>query len=160
MKRLAAILLFALAACGGPGPDEAEKTRIGFKVHELECPMMGCNGQLQQGCLLARLGVSGIAGECRTPDLIVTPDRRVTGACAGVTTGEIRDFRLVYYQLIGQEEVDLATVVARLDLRGETNDTVRIDFPAERIATDFDDDADGRINIAEFCAGTNPRVFD
>lgn len=142
IRRIALVALGLLAACGGEPDDEVT---YGFKSHALQCEVPG---------MQARLDVSGVDGVC---PLSVNADRTVTGVCRPVPAGEIRDFRLVYFYDLGGVEVDLATVIARLDLRGETRDTVRLEFPADRVFSDIDDDSDGRTNIEEFCAGTNPR---
>lgn len=35
-----------------------------------------------------------------------------------------------------------------------------LEFPANRLIKDQDDDNDGRTNLEEFCAGDDPRMAD
>ncbi|MCA9553594.1 MAG: hypothetical protein KC933_26380 [Myxococcales bacterium] len=149
------ILVLAAAACGGV--EEEPEQRISFTRHALECEIPGCY-QLPEGipCIQAKLEATNVEGVC---PLNVNGDRTVSGTCR-TPAQEIRDFRLVYYTYQGVDEVQLAVVTARLDLRNETRDFIRLEFPQSRLDTDFDDDLDERTNISEVCAGTNPRQAD
>ena len=71
----------------------------------------------------------------------------------------ICDFRIEYFLRLPDTSVNLtlATVLARLDLRRETRERVRVEFPQEALnTTDFDRDFDGKTNVQELCAGTDP----
>ncbi|MEQ8278294.1 MAG: hypothetical protein RMA76_37970 [Deltaproteobacteria bacterium] len=149
MKKTMFAALLALAACGGEPGDEEPAMAIGFQMHALQCDVPG---------MMARLEVSGVPGIC---PLQVNADRTVTGVCKPVPTGEIRDFRLIYFYFpTPTTELELATVIARLDLRNETREQVRVEFPADRVFTELDADADTRSNIEEFCMGTDPLRAD
>lgn len=158
-----ATLLSVLAAgqlsCGGEEP--AEGSPIRFQQHALMCNLPGCD-QLPEGvtCIQAELAASGVGGTCQ---LVVSQDRTVSGVCR-TPAKEVRDFRLVYYTYIGADKIQLAVVLARLDLREETRSQIELVFPQNRVMAGvdegFDDDGDGRSNIQEVCEGTNPRLFD
>ncbi|MEQ9500778.1 MAG: hypothetical protein RIT81_28155 [Deltaproteobacteria bacterium] len=148
MKKTMFAALLALAACGGE-PEEPGM-EIAMQMHALQCDVPG---------MQARLTVSGILD--RVCPLQVNADRTVTGICRPIPTGEIRDFRLIYfYYPTPTTELELATVIARLDLRNETREQVRVEFPADRVFTELDADADTRSNIEEFCTGTDPLRAD
>ena len=147
MRRLLPLLV--LVACGGE-VDREVSFPVGFKAHALECQI--------EGKLEAKLQIGGIAEPpC---ELEVTEDRTVTGFCAGVPTGAPRTFRLVYFIILDRMEVQLASVTAMLDLSGETRRTVQLEFSADKVNTDFDDDFDRVSNIVEVCMGRNPRLMD
>lgn len=150
------VFLAAAAACGGP-EDEGAEQRFAFQRHALECELPGCY-QLPEGiqCIQAKLEATGVEGVC---PLNVNGDRTVSGTCR-TPAQDVRDFRLVYYTYQGVDEIQLAVVLARLDLRGETRPELRLEFPQNRLMTDFDDDLDGRPNITEVCAETDPRRRD
>lgn len=139
-----------LASCGGevePGP----ALEIGFIQQGLECTAPG---------MQARLEATGVVGAC---PLQVSADHRVTGVCREVPAGDVRNFRLVYYYDIGrgpEPEVELAVVTAALDLRDQREPTVVLEFPANRLIKDQNDDNDSFTNLQEFCAGTDPRMAD
>lgn len=163
--RRATIGLFGLvlAACGGEAPrleavpPSEGGQRIAFQQHALACDIPGCD-QIPDGvtCIQAKLEATGVEGVC---PLVVGADRSVTGTCR-TPAQAIRDFRLVYYTFQGIDEIQLAVVLARLDLREETRSSIVLEFPANRVMADFDDDLDQRTNIEEVCAGTNPRAMD
>lgn len=158
MQRTLLIALIAALglACGGEAPEEAG-TRIAFKAHNLMCDIPGCS-MLPEGvpCVRAKLEASGVPGVCL---LEVDRDRNVSGVCR-TPAQEIRDFRLEYYTYIGTSELQLAVVLARLDLREETRRSIDLEFPQSRVDTSIDDDRDGRSNLQEFCEGTNPNEAD
>lgn len=146
-------------SCGGEEP--AEGSHIQFQQHALMCDIPGCD-MLPTGitCIQAELSATGVGGTCQ---LTVGQDRTVSGICR-TPAQEVRDFRLAYYTYVGAQKIDLAVVLARLDLRGETRSQIELIFPQNRVmagANDgFDDDSDGRSNIQEICEGTNPRLMD
>lgn len=146
-----------MTACGGEPGDEGPTQRFEFQRHALLCEVPGCF-QLPEGvtCLQAKLEATGVPGVC---PLNVLEDRTVSGSCR-TPAHEVRDFRLVYYSYVGTVEVQLAVVLARLDLREETKENIRLEFPQDHLMTDFDEDQDGRTNLAEICAGTNPTIND
>ena len=148
-------LLMLAASCGGL--EEGPEQTFTLQRHALECDIPGCY-QLPAGiqCVQAKLEATGVEGVC---PLNVNPDRTVTGTCR-TPAQEVRDFRLVYYTYQGVDEIQLAVVLARLDLRGETREVLRLEFPQNRVMTDFDDDLDARTNVQEICAGTDPRQRD
>lgn len=133
-----------LTACG----DDAAPLQVNFQMQTLDCDRAG---------LLAYLQVIGVPGIC---PLQVNADRTVSGACAPVPTGEIREFRLVYYTVLDEQEVQLATVRTQVDLRDESRSSIVVDFEASPIMSDIDEDDDGRSNLVEFCEGTDLRVPD
>ncbi len=162
-----ALLALLFSACGSDAT-ESETLDFQISVH----PQVNCPGVTP---LLAKLDVAGL-GVCL---LEVKADKTVGGACY-TPAGAIRDFRLVYYTgvRVSENEVDaatlqefcaqdvdpgfwtcevqLASVVARLDLRNERREKVQLEFPAERLDVSTDDDSDGVRNLEEYCAGTNP----
>lgn len=145
------LMTFTLVACGGPEEAETPTMEIGFLQQGLDCTAPG---------MQARLEATGVAGAC---PLQVSADHRVTGVCRAVPAGDVRNFRLVYYFDIGRgpdPEVELAVVTAALDLREQREPTVVLEFPANRLIKDQDDDNDSRTNLQEFCAGTDPRMAD
>lgn len=158
MRRLGIMTLaLGLFACGGEANEAEPEQRIAFQRHALMCEIPGCF-QLPDGvpCIQAKLEATGVPGVC---PLDVLEDRTVSGSCR-TPAHEVRDFRLVYYTYAGPEEVQLAVVLARLDLREETNENIQLTFPQEMLLTNFDQDQDGRSNIQEICEGTNPVLQD
>jgi hypothetical protein len=150
--RIAATSLACLALAGScGGAEEAPPLEFAFRMHALDC---GASVPLQ-----ARLEVSGVEGVC---PLDVRADRTVLGVCRGIPTGELRDFRLVYYYFDAalQDEVQLAAVTARVDLRDARERQLRLEFPADRMDTSADDDGDCRSNLFEYCSGRSPRSSD
>lgn len=151
MRTLGFVLLFGMVgACG----DDPEATlRLAFQVHALDCEVPGLD---------VRLEASNLPGqECGTSEgLVVNADRTVSGSCSGIPTGSVVNFRLVYLTLVESvnTQVELATVVASLDLTDPSDSVMRLDFSDRPIMTNFDFDADGMTNIEEFCVGRNPAV--
>ena len=153
------LVLLASVLSLGCGPEDGlePEARIAFQRHALSCDIPGCS-MLPEGvtCIQAKLEATGVPGVC---PLEVNADRTVTGVCR-TPAQDIRDFRLVYYTFRGVEEIQLAVVLARLDLREETRRSITLEFPQGRVMADLDDDNDGRSNIQEVCEGTNPRLQD
>ena len=138
----------ALALTVGCGDDPGVETQVAFQMEGIACDQPG---------ILAYLQVTGVPGIC---PLEVGEDRTVQGRCAPVPTGAIRDFRLVYYIQVDGEEVQLATATIQVDLREQSSSSVVLDFQPSMLVTSMDDDGDGRVNLVEFCEGTNPRQQD
>ncbi len=151
--------LGALWGCGGEAPNDEPALTLAFQQHALMCDIPGCY-QIPAGvpCIKAKVTFTGVQGVCL---LDVQADRTVSGACR-IPAHEVRDLRLEYYttRADGQGETQLAVVLARVDLREETRDTIQVSFPQSHLTTNFDDDGDMRINIEEVCAGTDPHSFD
>lgn len=149
MKRGPRDIGVALALAVGPGcgPDEAGM-QVRFQAQIASCDQPGLRAYLQ---------VAGVPGVC---PLQVAENRTVSGACAGVPTGQVRRLRITYYTVVDGREVPLAYADATVDLRGETQPRVVVVFSEDALDTDLDDDLDGRSNLEEFCAGTNPRRAD
>lgn len=159
MRKLAAIaFLFACAACAAcGGVEDAGDMRIGFQRHALECFI---EEDAAHSALKAKMQITGV-GYC---ELEVNEDRTVGGLCPKVPTGMARAFRLIYYvtyvTTMGPMDVQLATVTTTLDLTDETRTLVTIEFPQDRLETNFDDDGDRVMNIMEVCMGRNPLLAD
>jgi hypothetical protein len=142
-----AFCLSGLAACGG-----AEDTmHVSFAlrpVQEVGCTLPG---------LQARLEVAG-GGSCA---LLVNADQTAEGNCPKVATGQVLEFRLVYFAstLLPDNtpyEIQLATATTQADLRDYGDDQLLLTFTQDMLQTDFDDDGDSVSNIQELCDGTNP----
>lgn len=150
--------LVSLWGCGGTEP-ETQAHNLTFQRHALMCDIPGCF-QIPDGvtCVKAKVTFTGVQGVCL---LDVQADRTVGGACR-IPAHEVRDLRLEYYadRADGMGETQLAVVLARVDLREETRETIQVSFPQTHLTTNFDDDGDTRINIEEVCAGTDPHSFD
>jgi hypothetical protein len=147
MRRLLQISLFALAATGC-GVEAQGTARIALRMHQLGCEIPP---------LQAKLEVTGQAEDC---PLEVSADRTVSGVCPAIPTGAVLEFRLLYFLLTegpGDPLVQLATAIESLDLTETSDREVTLSFPASSLNRDYDDDMDGQSNIAEVCAGTNPR---
>ena len=140
-----ALVLGLGVACGD---DDGASMQFEFQIQALECEQPG---------LLAYIQVTGVPGIC---PLTVAEDRTVSGVCGPIPVGAVRDVRLVYYTVVDNVEIQLAVASTQLDLRGEPDETVTVEFQSNQIVTNLDDDSDGRTNIVEFCEGTNPRRAD
>lgn len=144
MKRaLAGLLLLLFIGCGGePG------LQIAFTAH----PQVTCGAD----GLEAHLEATGVDGVC---PLIVNADRTVTGTCHDVPTGEPRSFRLVYFASYDRP-YELAVAIEQRDLTNVDRDTLILEFPADSLMIDQDDDGDTLTNLEEFCCGSHPGIRD
>lgn len=144
-RRLAGLgLLLAVGACGGP---DDVSIGLSFRRHALKCSRDG---------MQARLQVIG-APDC---ELSVDPvENTVSGLCTGIPTGQERQFRLSYYAPLDPPadppELELASALRSVDLTDQRDPELVVVF--DRIDFWPDDDRDGANNIAEWCAGANPR---
>jgi hypothetical protein len=133
-------------ACGGLESTGTAKTEVAFARHPLVCAKTG---------LAAKLEAFG-QEDC---PLELTAHNTVQGTCAGYPVGEAHQLRLVYYTKLpagAQPEVlELATAASFLDLTGFEGPEAVVSF--DEISHYPDDDSDGSPNIAEWCAGTDPR---
>ncbi len=146
--RAGALWAGVLAVVGACGDDLGVPLELRFANQVLECTGPDMQAYLQ---------VLGVDGVC---PLTVNEDRTVSGVCEPVPLGAVRDFRVTYFYEIAGERIDLAIVTEQVDLRGETRETIVLEFKEENLVIDFDDDRDGRVNIEEFCSGTDPRIPD
>ncbi len=142
MRKLALILLLAIGCGGEPEPS----MHIGFKMHEV----VSCDREGMQ----ARLQASGVDGFC---PLMVSADREVTGTCFNVPAGAERAFRLIYYVTLDRD-YELAVATQTIDLTKEKRKSIVLEFPADSLDTNRDDDGDGFINLIEFCCGSHPGI--
>ena len=119
---------------------------LGFRRHELKCDRPGMQAKLQ---------IIG-APDCA---LTVKDDKRVEGLCAGVPTGQERQFRLVYFAeiqtTVGGPTLDLAVALKSVDLTEQTRQELVLVF--DRIDEFPNDDGDSASNLEEWCNGSNPR---
>jgi hypothetical protein len=135
------VALAGLAACGGE-----DGISVAFRRHALLCE--------PEGKIEAKMQISDV-GFC---SLEVGDDRTITGVCPNVPTGAVRIFRLIYFVVIEEREIQLATVIQTLDLTGETRRTITLEFSSDAVETNYDDDGDGESNIVELCTGRSPIV--
>lgn len=142
IRKLTCIAFLFFAGCGGDAPN------IAFTVH----PQVAC----RTDGLEAHLEATGVDGVC---PLIVNADRTVTGTCHDVPTGMPRSFRLVYLASYDRP-YELAVAVEQRDLTNVDRDTLILEFPAENLMVDQDDDGDGLTNLEEFCCGSHPGIRD
>ncbi len=139
---------FILVCALGCGGDPGVAAHIAFQAHAV----VACNAG--DPPLKARLQASGVDGFC---PLQVGGDRMVTGTCFDVPAKAVRAFRLIYYATYDRD-YELAVAAQTLDLTDETRKTVVLDFPADSLDTNRDDDGDGFINLVEFCCGSHPGI--
>jgi hypothetical protein len=135
----------AIASCGGA--DDHVAMHLAFKMQALMCPITDLQARLQvQG--------PGIKGEIDCP-LAVASDLTVSGTCPHIPTGGVREFRLEYFVIRNNREVELAYDLQMLDFTTVKTRVVAIDF-TDMLTTNIDDDGDGVTNIVEVCTGMDP----
>ena len=145
MVRLTPIgVVLALVSCGPPAEAPMQ---VAFRAHPLKCDRDGVRAKMQ------------VSGGIECP-LTVAADRTVSGTCARIPAGGVVTFHLIYFtELKGwTEPLYLATALVTEDLAGYAKTELRLVFPGDSIRTDIDDDQDGVSNIAEWCAGDDPRA--
>lgn len=126
--------------------------QVAFRAHDLdtECALDGIEVKMQ---------VTG-GYECQ---LALNADREVEGVCPRIPAGAVREFRLVYYTVLStmpDVPLDLAVALTTVDLTGYDRADLVLVFPQESVSTDIDDDQDNKVNLFEWCTGTNPRFPD
>lgn len=139
------LLAGLLISCGGG--ESVGRLEIALRAHQMPCDIPG---------LQAKLQIAGQSGDC---PLLVNADRTVTGECPSVPTGQVMECRLVYFILLNAVDppVELATALEELNLVDFTGETAQLAFPSSSLNIDIDDDNDTMSNLAEVCAGGNPR---
>ena len=135
-------------ACGSTGePLDGTDVGIAFQTHALQCDIVDLKARLQIDAATCPLDVDAAT-------------HVVTGLCRKVPTGNLVNFRLVYFVLLGGRDVCLATAIKQLDLTNETREEITLQFSTRDLMTSIDFDADGATNIDEVCNGRNPLVQD
>lgn len=133
------------AACGGG--TESAGLPVALRMNALPCE------RDIQG-LQAKLDVPGH----ETCPLVVSSDRTVAGTCFQITTGRAYEVRLAYFvQLSDVDSVEIARIYQTIDLTSPSDAVVDVQFPDSKLETDIDDDGDQQTNIAEVCAGRDPK---
>jgi len=136
-------LCLLAAGCGGA---ETEGTAFALRIQQMGCRVPALQANLQ---------IQGMSERC--PLTVKTETQTVEGRCPGVPTGRIVGLRLVYYVLLGENDpADLATISVDVDLRDIGSSAV-VDFNQGELVKDYDDDMDGKTNLAEVCSGGDPR---
>jgi hypothetical protein len=101
----------------------------------------------------ARLEISGVLGVCRVH---LKDDGSALSLCDDVPAKKPRDVTLTYYYPQKETSLDLVTVETSIDLTGETEEMVEIDF-SDAVRTVHDDDGDGVSSYEELCTARDPR---
>ncbi|MFO0723601.1 MAG: hypothetical protein U1E65_07465 [Myxococcota bacterium] len=145
MRRCLLPLLLVFAACGGPSED-LTTMHVGLSTAAMDCTVPG---------LQAKMQISG-QPECL---LDITGGQEAAGVCQRVKTGSQVTFRLVYYVSLDGDPtpVELATAVLYQDLTKISGPKLTLDFSTVNLEASYDDDSDNMTNLAEVCAGRNPR---
>lgn len=133
-------------ACGG-APD-TDGLSVALRLHALPC-----DNSIPG--LQAELGIP----EHETCGLDVSAtSRTVSGTCPQIASGRVYEVRLAYFvQLTPEERVEIARIYQTIDLTSPSDSTVTIQFPQAQLETDIDDDNDNMSNVAEVCAGRDPK---
>lgn len=148
-------LAFVTAGCGGtePPPPRPVLDVVDVLVKdafllEQECPSLA--GYTLRGVVR----ISGVAATCR---LTITGDGDVLSICGDVPGKKPRELTIDYVATDGAGDLVLVTTEEVLDLSEQRTSPVTLDLKFSELRTLPDEDEDGDSNLAEVCAGTDPR---
>lgn len=94
-------------------------------------------------------------GGMRTELNVNASDNTTSGQIPNVAVGAYQ-LRLVYFKVIAQEEIMLATFTKSITVNKGQTTTVTVS--SDQLDRDIDTDGDGYTNLAEVLLGTDPRI--
>lgn len=157
MRRMFPSLCLAASAlaCGGAEPPPPRP------VLDVVDVLVQDDFLVQQDCpalagydLRGVVRISGVAATCR---LTIQGNGNVLSICGDVPGMKARELSIDYLATDTVGDLVLVTTEQVLDLTDQTRSPVTLDLSREDRRALPDDDDDGASNLAEICAGSDPR---